>query len=170
MTDRARTQMAVFRLQPSIAWCTGRFAQPGCGRADTRRMTTSIRHRYEAHDEPQDEPLWSPESTVATHAPPPTVSPASEAGLLAVFDAPLPNVGSTYLAYVEREREVLAAIASLDPRESYALVRRLRAQRPDDPIVQRLRRFEPARRARVVEFACDSKRRAALAARTVAAR
>jgi hypothetical protein len=93
------------------------------------------------------------------------VSPANEAALLAALDAPLEPAPTLDAAFAAKAARFLAVVDALAPTEGLALARRFAADRPDDPILARLARFNADRRARIHASVVDPKRRAARAGR-----
>jgi hypothetical protein len=89
-----------------------------------------------------------------------------ERALLAILSAG-PAVGETIeSAYKRKEHELGAAFARLSPLEARSLQRRLTAARSDDAMATQFARMVEARRARLLAFLADARRRQALHGRS----
>jgi hypothetical protein len=82
--------------------------------------------------------------------------------VIRILDAP-PRLGETIEAgYCHKEHELGALFADLTPQEARALRRRLAAQVAGDRLAARFSRLAPDRRARLLTFLGDARRREAL--------
>ncbi|MEO6774739.1 MAG: hypothetical protein ABI467_17320, partial [Kofleriaceae bacterium] len=86
---------------------------------------------------------------------------AREAEILAILREPI--VGPAKAGHEHKERALLSELAVLDADECAQLAKRLHKQQPGDPIVAAVARMIPARRARLLAFLDDARRRASLA-------
>jgi hypothetical protein len=87
----------------------------------------------------------------------------TECEILAVLDAPA-NVGeAAEAAFRRKERELGAVFATLTTLESRALHTRLSNPKPDDAMAMRFVRLVADRRARLLAFLADARRREAIA-------
>jgi hypothetical protein len=84
-----------------------------------------------------------------------------EEAILAALDAPALPGEQISMAFKRKETVLGALFAQLDIHESRALHRRLELALPDDPIAARFSRLVSDRRARLMAFLADARRRAA---------
>jgi hypothetical protein len=87
-----------------------------------------------------------------------------ESAILAALDAPALPGEQIAMAFKRKESVIRALFAQLDVHESRALHRRLELALPDDPIAGRFGRLVSDRRARLMAFLADARRRMALQA------
>jgi hypothetical protein len=115
---------------------------------------------------PTASPIWEPTCKAGT--PGRTAVPRSapyDAALCAICETPVHGHETAAVGFARKEAELRAAIAALsilDARELYA---RLSASFDGDDVVAAFARLTPERRARLIAFAGDARRRAALAGR-----
>lgn len=127
--------------------------QPGVAPDDTGRMkaqtdASALGTGYEDVESHAVE--WEPVSLEET--------------ILAALDTPTLPGEQIAIAFQRKEIVVRTLFAQLDIRESIALHRRLVLMLPDDPIAARFGRLVSERRARLLAFLADARRRAALQA------
>lgn len=104
--------------------------------------------------------IWEP--SVATRKPAFVATIAIEAELVALIERPI-NSAETHRAGNDRkERELCALLDRLSDLEAHTLRQRLSAARGSDPLVASSRRISADRRARIVAFIEDTRRRNAL--------
>lgn len=84
-----------------------------------------------------------------------------EAQLTHTLTRPLAPDETHQTGAANRERELMAAIASLDVTQAFHLGRRFEIDRSDDPLAVAFRRFTVERRQRIRVFIADARRRAA---------
>jgi hypothetical protein len=96
-----------------------------------------------------------PNSNVA--APP----PARDAALIAIIEAPLEPGETTMVGFARKEAELRTAFAGLSVLESRALHARLANPRSGDLLVAAFMRMTGDRRARLINFLADARRREA---------
>jgi len=94
---------------------------------------------------------------------PAPTSPSFEQTLLALILAPLATGETAAAGYERKEHEVGTLFATLSAMESWTLHRRLSNPGPDDALAAAFNRMIAQRRARLLAFLGDPKRRAALA-------
>jgi hypothetical protein len=82
-----------------------------------------------------------------------------ETEIIAAFDAPKQDHETLDAAFRRKEHEIGAVFARLTPVDSLALERRLNLSLAGDPIAARFARLVPARRARLVTFLSEMRRR-----------
>jgi len=85
---------------------------------------------------------------------------AREAELLVILREPAD--GAVRSAFAHKEAELKAELARLSPAESHHLMVRLNKRIPGDPVAAAIALLVPERRARLVSFLGDARRRAAL--------
>ena len=92
-----------------------------------------------------------------------TVASTNDAALVSIIDAPL-NPGETAReGFLRKEAELRAAFAQLPVAAQRALHARLANPRPGDQLAERFARLTVDRRARLLTFLADARRREALA-------
>lgn len=90
-------------------------------------------------------------------------SSSCDVALLAIIEAPL-HLGETAAAgFARKEVELRRVLATLSIAESRALHMRLSNPRPGDQLAASFQRLTADRRARLINFVADARRRAALA-------
>lgn len=100
---------------------------------------------------------------------PAVIAPAStdiDARLLAILRAKPDPTETIASAYHRKEHELGAVFAALAPVQALELHRRLSRPRPDDELAARFARLVPPRRARLLAFLADARRRAAMGHRS----
>ncbi|MDB4954174.1 MAG: hypothetical protein JWO36_1743 [Myxococcales bacterium] len=96
---------------------------------------------------------------------PATAAPSHDAALIAILDAPL-RAGETAAAgFHRKEVELGNAFAKLTVLESRALNTRLAHPKPNDALAETFSRMTSERRARLLTFLADARRREAIARR-----
>jgi len=83
--------------------------------------------------------------------------------LIAILDAPLRQDETARTGFARKERELAAAFASLPVVDQLALAKRLAMPCTGDRLAEKFGRLTWDRRARLVQFLQDARRRAALA-------
>jgi hypothetical protein len=115
-------------------------------------------------------PFGPPRPQGAVASPPPRAVPRLElvprdpddTALLAVLDAP-PVAGETIdVEFRRKERDLLARFAALPVDAALALHKRLSTPRDGDELAARFARLVADRRARLLEFLADARRREAI--------
>ncbi len=105
-----------------------------------------------------------PAPVVVCHPAPPPLPLAPDAELLAILEA-VPLYGDTLeYAFRQKERALLELFATLSVDASRSLHARLVMARPDDEVATAFARMVPERRARLLAFLADARRREAIAA------
>lgn len=84
---------------------------------------------------------------------------ALETAIIAALDAPKQDHETLDAAFRRKEHEIGAVFGQLTPVDSLALERRLNLSIAGDPIAARFARLVPARRARLVGFLSEMRRR-----------
>ena len=95
--------------------------------------------------------------------------PAWERRAIVILARPLGGEGAA-VGYARKEAELVEVFAALSVAESRALHERLRLPREDDELVAMMGRLGAERRARLVAFVADARRREAVRAAIEAAR
>lgn len=106
------------------------------------------------------EPIWEP-TTVVVRQPKHTQVIAIEDELIKVLESPIDCCETHRAGYDRKERELLALLDGLTPVEAHELGRRLALASVNDRIVRAFSRLAADRRARVVAFIADTRRRIA---------
>ncbi|CAN5901647.1 hypothetical protein BH11MYX2_BH11MYX2_26720 [soil metagenome] len=104
-----------------------------------------------------------PPSEPGTPPPPPPRVDTPDGTLLAIIDAPLAPGATAMLGFQRKERELIAALNMLTVAESRALQSRLANPKEGDELSNKFARLTIERRARVLAFLADARRREALA-------
>ena len=118
------------------------------------------------NDNPSMSPMHQRFQAVRDQAPvsdAPTATPSFETELLAILGRSVPP-GKAREGYAQKEREIAAVFARMGVVESAALHKRLSCKLPGDALVEAFVRLVEDRRARLLAFLADARRRAALAA------
>ncbi|HWO20083.1 MAG TPA: hypothetical protein VNO30_14955 [Kofleriaceae bacterium] len=97
------------------------------------------------------------EAAAAVEAPSGLESIAREAEIHSVLAAPIQ--GSVAAAYAQKEAALRELLGQLDAQDSRVLAARLRRARPNDPLATAFGRMTNDRRARVLQFLDDARRR-----------
>lgn len=98
-----------------------------------------------------------------TPAPPkPAWSSSTDIALLAILEAPLHPSETAAIGFARKEAELRHVIASLSVFESRALHVRLTCAKSDDNLPRAFTRLTADRRARLINFIADARRREAL--------
>ena len=84
---------------------------------------------------------------------------------MTILEAPLLPGETAYVGFARKENELRAALATLSVLESRALHARLSNPRSGDALATAFSRLTADRRARLVHFLADARRREALAGR-----
>ncbi len=82
--------------------------------------------------------------------------------LIAILEAPLAPGETAASGYRRKEEAIGAVLATLSVPESRALLARLTAARPGDPLAEKLTRLTAERRHRLLAFLAGARRREAL--------
>ena len=93
----------------------------------------------------------------------PSAASISDVQLIAVLDAPLAPGETVQAGYARKENELGTLFARLTILESRALHARLANPRPGDELATKFARLVVERRARLLAFLSDARRRAAIA-------
>ena len=97
----------------------------------------------------------------AARAAAPTV-PSLDSALIAILEAPLLPGETAFAGFARKEAELRSAFALLCVMESRALHARLACPRSDDQLAAVFMRLTADRRARLIYFLADARRREAL--------
>jgi hypothetical protein len=100
----------------------------------------------------------SPKSTAR-----PTWSASTDVALHAILEAPLHAGETAAIGFARKEAELRHVLASLSILESRALHTRLSCPKADDQLPKAFARMTAERRARLINFIADARRREALA-------
>ena len=92
-------------------------------------------------------------------------SSAHDAALIAILEAPLHAGETALIGFARKEAELRSAFAALSVIESRALQARLANPRSGDLLAAAFMRLTAERRARLINFLADARRREALAPR-----
>lgn len=92
----------------------------------------------------------------------PQLDQAKNAALLGILRAPLLLGESAQLGFARKENELREAFAALTVLESHAVRARLSNPRSDDELAVAFMRMTHERRARLISFLADARRREAL--------
>ncbi|HEY4175694.1 MAG TPA: hypothetical protein VGM90_02620 [Kofleriaceae bacterium] len=122
-------------------------SRPGPSRSAKPSLTIYVR--------PPSEPGSPPP------APPPRAA-TPDGKLLAILDAPLAPGETAMFGFQRKERELIAALNTLTVAESRALQPRLANPKEGDELANKFARLTIDRRARVLSFLADARRREAL--------
>lgn len=101
--------------------------------------------------------------TIAIRPPTAPVAPTIDGRLIAILDAPLAPGETAMTGFQRKEAELGAVFATLSVLESRALHARLVAPKPGDELAHKFARLTVERRARLMAFLADCRRREALA-------
>jgi hypothetical protein len=93
----------------------------------------------------------------------PTWSASTDVALLAILEAPLHAGETAALGFARKEAELRHVLASLSVLESRALHARLSCPKDGDQLPKAFTRLTAERRARLINFIADARRREALA-------
>jgi hypothetical protein len=93
----------------------------------------------------------------------PTWSDSTDVALLAILEAPLHPGETAAVGFARKEAELRHILASLSVLESRALHVRLSCPKDGDPLPRAFARMTAERRARLIHFIADARRREALA-------
>lgn len=91
----------------------------------------------------------------------PPSGPSFEAELIAILRRPVP-AGQARDGYAQKERDIGDLFALLSVGDASALHKRLRSNSPEDELAVAFARLVDDRRARLLGFLADARRRAAL--------
>jgi len=90
------------------------------------------------------------------------LSSSKDASFVAILDAPLQAGETAHFGFLRKEAELVAAFAALSVLESRALHGRLSNPRSGDVLAAAFMRMTYERRARLINFLADARRREAL--------
>lgn len=90
------------------------------------------------------------------------LSSSKDASFMAILEAPLQAGETTHFGFARKEAELVSAFAKLSVLESRALHMRLSNPRSGDVLAAALMRLTYERRARLIHFLADARRREAL--------
>jgi hypothetical protein len=93
----------------------------------------------------------------------PTWSASTDVALLAILEAPLHPNETAAVGFARKEAELRHVLASLSVLESRALHARLSCPKDGDQLPKAFTRMTAERRARLINFIADARRREALA-------
>lgn len=116
------------------------------------------------NDKPSMSPMHQRFQAVRYQAAAPDVPPAGpsfECELLALLRRPVP-AGQARDGFARKEREIGELFARLPVADAIALHKRLTCKAPDDDLVAAFARLVDDRRARLLTFLADARRRAAM--------
>jgi hypothetical protein len=126
-------------------------AQPVARPVDSRGMSNldlvSILNRSYAEAEPD-------------YTPPP-IDTSRDAPLVAILDRPLVSGEPVYVGFARKEAQLRAALAALEPQVARAMFRRFCNPQAGDALAARFMRLTIDRRARLLAFLADARRRVA---------
>jgi hypothetical protein len=125
-------------------------------------MTASIFRGYQSTSSLIWEP--PPEYAAARRAPTPklTWSASTDVALLAILESPLRNDETAAIGFARKEAELRDVIAKLTVPEARVLQSRLSNPQASDQVATAFQRMTGERRARVINFLADARRREAL--------
>lgn len=101
--------------------------------------------------------------TVAIRPPDAPRPETTDARLIAILDAPLAPGETAMVGFTRKEHELGAVFARLNVFESRAMHARLANPKPGDELANKFARLTAERRARLLAFIADARRRAAIA-------
>jgi hypothetical protein len=101
---------------------------------------------------------------------PPPIDTSRDAPIVTILDAPLRAGEPASVGYARKEAELRATLATLEPQVARAMFRRLANPQPTDALAARFMRLAIDRRARLLAFLADARRRAAHAEAALARR
>jgi hypothetical protein len=106
----------------------------------------------------------TPRAVTTKPSPRPPVGEDRDAGPLAILEAPLLPGEPAFAGFARKEAELRAAFAALSVMEARALHARFSHPKANDRLAQLFMRLTADRRARLINFLADARRREALAA------
>jgi hypothetical protein len=92
---------------------------------------------------------------------PPPIDTSRDAPLVAILDAPLLAGETISVGFTRKEAELRAALATLEPQVARAMFRRFCNPQAHDALAARFMRLTIDRRARLLAFLADARRRVA---------
>jgi hypothetical protein len=102
--------------------------------------------------------------TIAIRPPSAVVATTADGKLIAVLDSPLGTTENAFIGFARKERELSALFASLSVLECRLLHKRLANPQHGDELANKFARLTLDRRARLLTFLADARRREAIAA------
>jgi hypothetical protein len=81
-----------------------------------------------------------------------------------ILDSPIRTDETAHLGFQRKERELAAVFATLTVIEAHYMRTRLANPKPDDDLATKFARLTHERRARLIAFVADARRRKAIAA------
>ena len=109
-------------------------------------------------------PLVLGKLQAAAKSPPPAAAPTIDSRLLAILDAPLAPGETAMAGFARKEAELHAVLATLRAIDARALHARLSRPATSDLLATSFARLTSERRARLLTFLADARRREAIAA------
>lgn len=112
---------------------------------------------------------WTDQDSIgqssASKAKPPIRTPieSRDAALIAILEAPLLSGETAHAGFARKERELGNEFAALSVLEARSMQSRLSNPRAGDALAQAFSRMTSERRARLINFLADARRREALA-------